>query len=122
MEIKKITTPRMFVSARDIGKSALSQNANVIIPTPALAISATTAGRRPFNTPRIIPTSPYLKYKYAINSMMITDGNTNPAVAAIAPIMPAILAPTNVAALIPIGPGVIWEIVKISTNSCMVIQ
>ena len=38
---------------------------------------------------------------------MIMEGKTNPAVAAIAPGTPATLVPTKVAALIPIGPGVI---------------
>ena len=51
----------------------------------------------------------YLYYKY---------GN----VAAMEPGMPATLLPTKVAALIPMGPGVICESVKISTNSVMVSQ
>lgn len=47
------------------------------------------------------------------------DGVTQPIVAMIAPNIPAILMPTKVAALIAIGPGVIWEMVTISTNSFM---
>jgi hypothetical protein len=53
---------------------------------------------------------------------MMTEGKTKPAVAATEPGTPATLAPTKVAALMPMGPGVIWEMVKISTNSPMVIQ
>ena len=41
------------------------------------------------------------------NIQMIMEGKINPAVAAIAPGTPATLVPTKVAALIPIGPGVI---------------
>ena len=51
--------------------------------------------------------------------IIIIEGATKPIVAATAPPTPAILLPTKVAALIPIGPGVICEIVKISTNSFM---
>ena len=43
----------------------------------------------------------------------------HPQVAATDPGTPAILLPTNVAALIAIGPGVIWEIVIKSVNSVM---
>lgn len=50
------------------------------------------------------------------------DGVTNPSVAAKPPPTPAIFVPAKVAALIPIGPGVICEIVKISTNSLIVNQ
>ena len=50
------------------------------------------------------------------------DGVTKPMVATMAPGRPAIRVPTKVAALMPIGPGVICEIVKISTNSLMVSQ
>ena len=44
----------------------------------------------------------------------------HPQVAATDPGTPAILLPTNVAALIAIGPGVIWEIVIKSVNSVIV--
>ena len=46
----------------------------------------------------------------------------HPQVAATDPGTPAILLPTNVAALIAIGPGVIWEIVIKSVNSVIVSQ
>ena len=46
----------------------------------------------------------------------------HPQVAAIDPGTPEILLPTNVAALIAIGPGVIWEIVIRSVNSVIVSQ
>ena len=50
------------------------------------------------------------------------DGVTNPIVALIAPPIPAVFIPAKVAALIPIGPGVICEIVKTSINSGSVNQ
>ena len=50
---------------------------------------------------------------------MIQDGVTQPMVAMMAPPNPAILMPTNVDELIAIGPGVICEIVTMSTNSFM---
>lgn len=46
----------------------------------------------------------------------------HPQVAATDPGTPAILSLTNVAALIAIGPGVIWEIVIKSVNSVIVSQ
>ena len=45
------------------------------------------------------------------------DGVTKPMVAQIAPSMPAIFMPANVAALMPMGPGVICEMVNMSMNS-----
>ena len=42
---------------------------------------------------------------------IIQDGKIQPAVAANAPPIPAILIPTNVAEFTAIGPGVIWDIV-----------
>ena len=50
------------------------------------------------------------------------DGKTQPMVAAAAPNGPAIFVPTKVAALMAIGPGVIWEIVTKSENSFTVSQ
>ena len=90
--------------------------------TPADMINAITAGRRPFSTPRIAGISPYLKKSFVTIMHSIKDGVTNPIVAAIEPGTPATFIPQNVAALIPIGPGVICEIVNISTNSLNVIQ
>ena len=37
-----------------------------------------------------------------------------------APGSPAMRVPTKVAELMAIGPGVIWEMVTMSTNSCIV--
>ena len=50
---------------------------------------------------------------------IIQDGKIQPAVAANAPPIPAILIPTNVAEFTAIGPGVIWDIVIRSVNSDM---
>ena len=50
------------------------------------------------------------------------EGKMQPRVAMMAPGRPAIWMPTKVAELTAIGPGVIWEMVMMSTNSCMVIQ
>ena len=85
----------------------------------AAQISPTTAGRSPFNTPRIGPMLPYLKNTRARIIPRNREGVTNPTVAQMAPPRPAIFVPAKVAALMPIGPGVICEIVKISTNSLM---
>ena len=53
---------------------------------------------------------------------MMHEGHTQPMVAMMAPGSPATWMPTKVAELIAIGPGVIWEMVMMSTNCCMVIQ
>ena len=45
------------------------------------------------------------------------DGSTHPTVAARAPGAPAMRVPTNVAELMAIGPGVIWDMVTRSVNS-----
>ena len=45
------------------------------------------------------------------------DGSTHPMVAARAPGVPAMRVPTKVAALMAMGPGVIWEMVTRSVNS-----
>jgi len=74
---------------------------------PAEQINATTAGLKPFNIPLITPIFPYLKNNFAKIIPKINDGVTNPNVATIAPKNPATFMPTKVAALIPIGPGVI---------------
>jgi len=50
------------------------------------------------------------------------EGVTLPIVAMTAPGSPATLVPTNVAALIAIGPGVIWDMVSKSANSSIVSQ
>ena len=49
-------------------------------------------------------------------------GVTKPIVAQIAPPIPAIFMPEKVAAFIPIGPGVICEIVNMSMNSLKLSQ
>ena len=72
--------------------------------------------------PRIGPMSPYFKKMRAKKMPKKKDGVTKPSVATTAPPRPAMRVPTKVAALMPIGPGVICEIVKISTNSLMVSQ
>ena len=90
--------------------------------TPAEAINATTAGRRPFKTPLIAPISPYFASSFANAIIIISEGVTKPAVAATAPPIPATFVPTKVAALIPIGPGVICEIATTSINSLNDIQ
>jgi len=53
---------------------------------------------------------------------MTQDGKIHPIVATIAPGMPAILIPTNVAELMAMGPGVISAIVMRSVNSVNVNQ
>lgn len=73
----------------------------------ATQMRATTAGRRPLRMPRIGPMSPYLRKTRAKIIPKKNDGVTKPRVAATAPPSPAILVPTKVAALMPIGPGVI---------------
>ena len=52
----------------------------------------------------------------------ISDGKAKPAVAATAPQVPATVMPAKVAALMPMGPGVICEIVKMSMNCASVSQ
>mgnify|MGYP000955795304 CR=1 FL=1 len=95
-----------------------------LCPAPdwAEAINATTAGRRPFKTPLIAPISPYFASSFANAIIIISEGVTKPAVAATAPPIPATFVPTKVAALIPIGPGVICEIATTSINSLNDIQ
>ena len=51
---------------------------------------------------------------------MMQEGKTQPMVAMMAPGSPAMRVPTKVAELMAIGPGVIWEMVMMSTNSCIV--
>lgn len=88
----------------------------------AAQMRATTAGLRPFKAPRIGPMLPYFKKIRAKMMPRKNDGVTKPRVAEIAPPRPAIFMPAKVAALMPIGPGVIWEMVKMSTNSLMLSQ
>ena len=66
--------------------------------------------------------SPYFFSIQVTPRHSIRDGGPKPAVAATEPAMPAIFVPAKVAALMPTGPGVIWEMVKISMNSFMVSQ
>ena len=47
--------------------------------TPAEAINATTAGRRPFKTPLIAPISPYFASSFANAIIIISEGVTKPA-------------------------------------------
>ena len=72
--------------------------------------------------PRIEPMSPYLRKSLASRMPRMSDGKTKPAVAAMAPPMPATFMPAKVAALMPMGPGVICEIVKMSMNCASVSQ
>ena len=53
---------------------------------------------------------------------IMQDGVIYPSVATTAPGIPVSFIPTKVAALIAIGPGVIWEMVIRSVNSAIEIQ
>ena len=89
------------------------------IVTPAEAIKAITAGRSPLSAPWIRSRLRYFKYSFANRSATAHEGNTQPSVATKAPEIPAMRMPTNVAELMAMGPGVIWEMVMISANSLM---
>ena len=104
------------------GISSTFQTASRTNETHAAAINAITAGLSPLSMPWIEPRSPYLNIIFARIMHKNNDGVTKPIVALIAPPIPATFIPANVAAFIPIGPGVICEIVKISINSGRVNQ
>ena len=113
----KITTRLQFVCASRITVSpSLLQNAVTRIEIPAEPIIATTAGRREWRIPWSIAISRYFKYSFASSVTRILDGRIHPNVAIRAPASPAVFIPTNVAAFVAIGPGVIREIVTRSAN------
>lgn len=66
--------------------------------------------------------SRYFKYNFAMIVTIMQDGVIYPSVATTAPGIPVSFIPTKVAALIAIGPGVIWEMVIRSVNSVMLSQ
>ena len=118
----RMMAPFMSKAPKSAGKVSEFQRAKYTKLSPATQISATTAGRRPFSMPFIRVISPYFFNRYITKMQRKKDGVTKPAVAAIEPGSPATLVPQKVAAFTPTGPGVIWEIVKISINWGMVIQ
>ena len=85
-------------------------------------MSATTAGRSVLSTLCSTRIVRYFRYSPAMSVTITHEGSTHPSVATIAPGAPAIFCPTNVAALIAMGPGVICEIVMRSVNSSMLSQ
>lgn len=86
------------------------------------AISPTEVERNPFNILEMISISLcFLKNLYKIIER-INPNRIHPNVATIAPNIPAMRIPTKVEVLTAKGPGVIWEIVIISVNSCKVSQ
>ena len=99
-----------------------SQNAVCKMEIPADPISATTAGLIPPSIPCSMSISRYFKYNFAMIVTIMQDGVIYPSVATTAPGIPVSFIPTKVAALIAIGPGVIWEMVIRSVNSVMLSQ
>ena len=114
--MRKMSTKLQRVLVKTIA-AELPQNAVIRMEMPAEATRATTAGRRVSRTLCIAERFRYRRYKNAMRVTMIQDGRIHPVVATIAPGIPAIFSPTNVAELIAIGPGVIWESVMRSVNS-----
>ena len=79
---------------------------------------ATTAGRSEASTPCSVSSSRQRRYSRESSVRSKHDGRMQPSVAVSAPGTPASLVPTNVAALIAIGPGVISAMATRSANSC----
>lgn len=83
---------------------------------------ATTAGRSEASTPCSVSSSRQRRYSRESSVRSKHDGRMQPSVAVSAPGTPASLVPTNVAALIAIGPGVISAMATRSANSCRLSQ
>ncbi len=105
------------VSERRIASIVVFQKARTAMVTPAEAIRAMIAGRSPLRMPLSKSISLYLRYRRARISTMMHEGSTQPMVATMAPANPAMRMPTNVAELMAMGPGVIWEMEMMSANS-----
>ena len=89
---------------------------------PDEAINPIDDARRPFNIFEILLM--FLCFLKKLNNIIdnTVPNKIEPMVAIIAPIIPAILIPTNVEVFMAKGPGVICEMVIISVNSCSVSQ
>ena len=119
-------------TSNNIGSSLrclMSRNAAIAIKTPAISVIEdgmiitvaarmrdTTTGRMPLNMAFTGPRSRYLRNNLVKIKTTTTEGSTAPVVAMDDPAKPATLYPTNVAALMPTGPGVTWEIATTSIN------
>ena len=105
------------VGETDCSSIVVFQKARTAMVTPAEAIRAMIAGRSPLRMPLSRSISLYLRYRRARISTMMHEGSTQPMVATMAPANPAMRMPTNVAELMAMGPGVIWEMEMMSANS-----
>jgi hypothetical protein len=103
--------------ATAISKPTVSLIVLFHIRTAAVTISATITGCIPLNTASIRGLISTFVNKDAISVMMITEGKTIPAVAKIAPILPASLYPIKVDALMAMAPGIVWDAANISIIS-----
>lgn len=82
-----------------------------IMEYAAEPIKPTTTGRKPFNALVTSLKPRYFRYSQARTETIRQDGRIQPSVATSAPETPAIRAPTKLAELTAIGPGVISDMV-----------
>lgn len=121
-ETLKIRIAEKFIVDRSVINLGDPQNAIKTMLKAEEAINPIDVARRPFKILEILSMFLYFLKKLNNNIENTVPNNMDPIVATTAPIIPAILIPTNVDIFIAKGPGVICEIVIISVNSCNVSQ